>query len=690
MKLNEFDQIPHVDVEEVRMSPSALSAFAKTSIAKSMTMGFEAELLVPGVPDPSQKEGHDDQPIVGQNAKNIAEEIAEFFEQTHGYIWTYNKVLDYMFENMPAKMKQDRLDFEKTNNFKDKIRAGIKSLQNDYSKPGSSVDKSIENQDGYYQVALKNEKHDWLGNWSGIRDWIDNENLDRMIEWSYVLDLTWPVYDDELAWQEMTEFAADDFRDHIGMEVVVSHGHGHEPREPGRWIMEQDESIQTDMDEYGGVELVSPPMQLETAMSKFETFWNWAVQYGCRTNDTTGFHVGVSFPTAVQEDIDYLKLILFLGDEQLLQSFGRLGSSYARSSVAAIRREIKMSAKVNPDDVSDTLLQMRLALSTIAKNKVLKAGLERSTYDKYVSVHIKPRYIEFRSAGGNYLANKKGIKETILRYVRAMALAADPLEAKEEYAKKLYKLIDDSLPEKDEVSKLVAQYGAGLISKAVFDYKMANKMMQYKPVQVEKPTESYTTEQVSEAATVEDLLNRYKDWPGGANKWIANHAKKLDSVIANLKKSPYAPAIKIFGSAAEPNDLMPQDIDILIDSRGIDLGPDAAMQAAAHVMALASNYYGFLDPYLLAKDGKLWTRDDRAEKWIKAKNQNKILADGTHGIPLAMFDKNFTSLAYKGLAESRQDNPLKESIEQVYNTRLKSKYSDYEIALMLGGHSTEE
>jgi hypothetical protein len=64
--------------------------------------------------------------------------------------------------------------------------------------------------------------------------------------------------------------------------------------------------------------------------------------------------------------------------------------------------------------------------------------------NRYVSVNIKDEYVEFRSAGGNYIEQIEKIKNTMLRYVRVMAVASDPNDAKDEYAKKLYKLLMDA------------------------------------------------------------------------------------------------------------------------------------------------------------------------------------------------------------------------------------------------------
>jgi hypothetical protein len=94
--------------------------------------------------------------------------------------------------------------------------------------------------------------------------------------------------------------------------------------------------------------------------------------------------------------------------------------------------------------------------------KFVKTSLT-TTRDRYVTVNIKDKYIEVRSAGGDYLGDLDKIKNTLLRYVRAMALAADPEAEKQEYAKKLYKFISPMVRGDDDIIKYFTQYSAGTL-----------------------------------------------------------------------------------------------------------------------------------------------------------------------------------------------------------------------------------
>jgi putative chitinase len=88
----------------------------------------------------------------------------------------------------------------------------------------------------------------------------------------------------------------------------------------------------------------------------------------------------------------------------------------------------------------------------------------RST-EKYTSINVKNGYIEFRSPGGDWLNdNFKEIDNTLRRFTVALSAAVDPKAYREEYLKKLYKLLDVS-GEKDPLSYF-AKFAAGELPRA--------------------------------------------------------------------------------------------------------------------------------------------------------------------------------------------------------------------------------
>jgi hypothetical protein len=111
-----------------------------------------------------------------------------------------------------------------------------------------------------------------------------------------------------------------------------------------------------------------------------------------------------------------------------------------------------------PEDTESMLNQMKEHLGALA-TKVIHSG-ETS---KYTSINTKEGYVEFRSPGGDWLgdynSNKGKIENTMLRFVVALDAAMDPAKYREEYLKKLYKLLSPK-DDKDTISYF-AKFVAG-------------------------------------------------------------------------------------------------------------------------------------------------------------------------------------------------------------------------------------
>jgi hypothetical protein len=167
-------------------------------------------------------------------------------------------------------------------------------------------------------------------------------------------------------------------------------------------------------------------------------------------------------------DVDYVKLIMFMGDKYVLDQFGRAANSYTRSALDKLqdiqrrRRGLgEQSTLTAPERTAAAMELMKRNLIELASEYV-RDGVGQ---DKYTSAHIKDGYIEFRSPGGDYLAmddrDESALQNTMLRFARAMYLAGRPDLERKEYAKKLYKLID---AQGDEALKLFLDYSTGKLN----------------------------------------------------------------------------------------------------------------------------------------------------------------------------------------------------------------------------------
>lgn len=200
---------------------------------------------------------------------------------------------------------------------------------------------------------------------------------------------------------------------------------------------------------------------------------------------------------------------------------------------------------------------------------------------------------------------------------------------------------------------------------------------------------------IKEADYPEELSARYSNMPGGSTWLIATRVKRLDAIITALRSNAYAPEMKVFGSAAEEPDKLPNDIDIFIDTKHMVFDSAVFNKALSEILSIARRYPGMLDPFVL-HNGKLWTRDSESSKWIKAKNPKDLAIAGRKGIPLTLFDRNFTQLAHSALSEEglrkwirkaeddRKATVIFEGVE--IPARMLEEFTPMEIAMILGGH----
>jgi hypothetical protein len=347
----------------------------------------------------------------------------------------------------------------------------------DTSLEDDEIEQSIKDQDSTYDEVLSSLRDEYFEDWDNLSGFLEYNSLQMMSDWANRFNWEWPHYTEANDEIEIDDQAmrglANDIKKVVGMPIKSSTDyHAYKSsRQEGVWYLETDSSINaSEGDGEGGLELISPPLPLDQALEKLDAVLNWMQRYGAYTDSSTGFHMGVSIPQ--MENVDYIKLILFLGDKYVLDEFGRLGNTYTHSALDKMEVQKAPYVMKNMPTVFDAL---KGGLNKAALKMLESALVPRG--DKYTSVNIKSsttpsgdikdNYIEFRSAGGDYLEAIEKIKNTLLRYVRVMALAADPNEAKEEYAKKLYKMLYNAQSNKNEDNtiKWFAMYASGNISK---------------------------------------------------------------------------------------------------------------------------------------------------------------------------------------------------------------------------------
>lgn len=202
---------------------------------------------------------------------------------------------------------------------------------------------------------------------------------------------------------------------------------------------------------------------------------------------------------------------------------------------------------------------------------------------------------------------------------------------------------------------------------------------------------------IREADRPEDLATKYSDMPGGPNWLIATRVRRLDSIVDELRKNAFSPEIRIFGSAADASDGLPKDIDAFVDTSKIKLDKTIFKSAMTHLLDVSRKYYGMFDPFIL-HNGKLYTRNPESNNWVRANKQKEMVHSGKRGIPITLFDKNFSVIAHRALSEEGMS--LQDWIDKVEESKkdtvlfegheipawMAKKYTPFEIAMILGGH----
>jgi hypothetical protein len=196
------------------------------------------------------------------------------------------------------------------------------------------------------------------------------------------------------------------------------------------WYIEPDGSLHPEYED-GAAEIVSPPLPVNHAMTAVNTFYSIAKQLNLYTGEEygTGFHINVSIPTK----IDVLKLAVLLGDQYVLQAWGRTNNEYSPSAIDKLKNRIKADGGVDTDI------------------RVLTRMMDSITSAHFSSISFNGKYVSFRQVGGDYLSDMPGVINAIGRFVRAITIASDPNAYQEDYLKKLYAIIQSTVPKSSNV-----------------------------------------------------------------------------------------------------------------------------------------------------------------------------------------------------------------------------------------------
>ena len=447
MRLYELTQL-----SEYNTSPGKLAAQARTIEA---TAGMEFEMVVPGF---RGNENSESEPDYEQDESVVSiDDIINFFDDgnynSRASIRSLERALtgaydDWRSESVEEQWRQRQyraiLQWLRENYDDDDVRQvlglGEEDIVND-STFELLANKIDENPNDYKEYDLAHDEYveDNIEDFDELA-WLSYEGIGHMSDVESQYSITWPYWTEVDESEASIEMYAGDFQSHMNKPVRWGSGYKSIPRDNTHYIIEPDSSINGGLgsgDE--GLEFISPPMLIAELIDDLHRVKSFAQKHQFYTNRSTGLHINVSLDNVNFPNIDYVKLVLLLGDDYILNEFGRKSNSYCKSALNLITQRID---NMEVEDLAQVFDKMRSHLDqyALAELATLSVG------GKYTSVNPKSGWIEFRAPGGDWLnANFDKIERTLYRYVVALDAAADPNKYREEYLKKLYKLLTNAM-----------------------------------------------------------------------------------------------------------------------------------------------------------------------------------------------------------------------------------------------------
>jgi len=558
----EFELFEEQDLFEINMGSKNLRREAARTGAIA---GMEFEMIVPGIKsdDPEQEPDYDQD----QRCRSIDDAVQFFHDGDYNGRRDVERLRERM-QNDFLEWRDDKLGNDWSSESEDYIRDWLRNNVNDDEwnpneltgdERNEAFDEFAANVDAdpssdYYQQAFEEWREEFQDNYDES-DWLDAEDLDRMSGVENAYEISWPYWTDMNSGEVDADQVADEFSQAVGREVRVNTRYHQSGDRPGPnnqfYIVEPDGSLEGDNDGDEGLEFVSPPMPIDELLKDLNAVKTWAGRMGVYTNQSTGLHINISVPDYSLDRLDFVKLALLLGDEYVLKQFGRSSNTYAKSALGKVRDRVRQ----RPEEAQQLLDKMKGQMGELA-SKAIHGGYT----DKYTSINTKDGHIEFRSPGGDWLDdNFDKIENTLLRFTVAMSAALNPEAYREEYQKKLYKLLTQDQKGSDTI-KYFADYVAGKIPRAALRSFVKQAQLQRKEKRgktsgekmwwrVSNPGNSYASVEVVASSKEEAIEKALGD--DGYPSW----ANTRQSIVAEPVR-PYEekPAQQAEPQGGRPND----------------------------------------------------------------------------------------------------------------------------------------
>lgn len=399
------------------------------------TFGFELEIAIEDGQLENVFQNIDTEEYIKSTFHFEQPDTNDFFE----YLFNYLDI-DEALTKLKAEPKHDWVDDNKENFYTDQNHTNelsIEDIDQDNLRKFFNITKisNLKIYKTFIEYAEENQFEDYRNNFDMFEYFNNNMN---------------PLEKNEL----IVNYVAGIFKRKFNYPVKIFYTHNNSSKTHDVWNIEPDGSI-TPI----GAEIVSPVFNnINEGIKPLMEMFNFIINNSTfSTNDSTGLHINIGVPN----NIDLLKLFLFLGDSHILNQFNRADNEFAMNIFPKIYQFL------NDNDLTN-YQKMITRVNYEIMNLFLK-----DENSKYFSVNIrkiKQGFLEFRIIGGqDYHLKNDEIIQTIMRYNKVIEIASNENLERKTYLNKLYKMTKN----KDEYVKPanIRPKGTSLVDLGVISQK---------------------------------------------------------------------------------------------------------------------------------------------------------------------------------------------------------------------------
>lgn len=411
MRLNELKN----KLQEVSMTPTSFQQSLQTAKQKDVLIGFEFEVCVPKAEIAKTK----------KTGKKL--------ETPEEYIQAVFKIIDSADDYLSSWKFDDLFKLKPNREFK------VKKSKKSFKDIESAIDEITDldwntrvDEEFIKQVLTYNQLLD-------VKEFIDSFDIDfkklkKMMKEYY-------LWKKEFDYEQEGDYDYDymgavrvlegPVTSYFSKPIIFTEYHEMD-KDTVNWYIEPDGSLEVTNVGDGAAEVVGPPQMVDVAEETLRKFFVMAKQLNLYTNEKTGLHINMSLPDF--NEIDLLKLMMFIGDTYTLQQFNREDSDFAKSTLISLE-------KTPSNDLQHAYKEFKLPSLKEKTEYLNKIVFHLTGHRNSIARSESGKYLSFRHAGKDYLNDYEKIVNTVGRFARALIISSDKELYKDEYLKKLYKLI---------------------------------------------------------------------------------------------------------------------------------------------------------------------------------------------------------------------------------------------------------